>query len=127
LVLARGIGGLTPFGATFAGALFAVLPTHAAAVAWISGRADSIPSLFYISAFLLFAIWRRQGGAQWYLGSLTLSVLALFSKQSAITFVLAIALFDLLVERRAPSWSWSWVRAYVPYVAATLLYLVLRY
>src|SRR6266511_3944330 len=127
LVLARGICGLTSFGATIAGALFAVLPVHAAAVAWISGRADSIPSLFYLSAFLLFAMWRRQGSTQLYVGSLALSVFALFSKQSAITFVVSIAMFDLLVERRAPKWSWSFARPYVPYVAATLLYLGLRY
>jgi hypothetical protein len=126
LVIARGICRLTTFASAFAGVLFAVLPVHAPSVAWISGRADSIPALFYLSAFLCFAIWRRGGCRRFYVASVALSFLALFSKQSAITFVLTIALFDLLVERRIPRWSWAWVQPYVAFLAITLLYLGLR-
>jgi protein O-mannosyl-transferase len=105
LLIARGICHLRTFGAAFAAVLFAVLPVHAPAMAWISGRADSIPSLFYLSAFLCYAVWRRKGGRRFYVASLVLCFLALYSKQSAITFALTIISFDLLVERHVPRWT----------------------
>ena len=48
LSTARFAAGVTWLGAAFAAALFAVLPTHAETVSWISGRADSIPAMFYL-------------------------------------------------------------------------------
>ncbi len=61
LGLGRAVCGLRWASAGLAAVLFAVLPIHTPAVAWISGRADSIPAAFYVGAFLLWALWRKIG------------------------------------------------------------------
>ena len=71
--------------ALFAGLLFAWHPAHAETVAWISGRADSIPTLFYLAALLAYAAWRDRDRPAWYAVALLAAFCAHFSKQSAIT------------------------------------------
>ena len=44
----------------FAGLVFVLLPVHAESVAWITGRVDSMPALFYLAAFLAYVRYRRQ-------------------------------------------------------------------
>jgi hypothetical protein len=126
LWIARGVVRLGLVASAFAALLFAVMSVHAETVAWISGRADSIPTLFYLSAFIAFARW-RQTGTLWIYGvSLAAFFLALFSKQSAITMVGTLVLYDWLMEKR---WSWrSWAALipYVPFAALTVAYLALR-
>ena len=52
---------------------------------------------------------------------------ALLSKQTAITLGPALVLYDVIVDRRQIAASWDWLRPYVPYVALTAAYLLLRY
>jgi hypothetical protein len=125
--LARGAARVSVPAAAFAGALFAVLPIHAETVAWISGRADSVPTLFYLSSLLAYAWWRRTGTAWLYCCSLGVYLLAVFSKQSTITMVATLVMFDVLVERRRLLPCWPAVRPYLPFAALTAGYLVLRY
>jgi hypothetical protein len=154
-LLVLGIGraaGLSLLAATFAGALFAGLAVHAESVAWISARADSIPALMYLLTVLAYALW-RQSGTRWLYGvSLAAFFLALFSKQSAITMVGTLVLYDVFVVHRsllsspsrlcpdasfvirAPSgerpplrFSLSRVCPYIPFVVLTLGYLVERH
>jgi hypothetical protein len=154
-LLVLGIGraaGLSLLAATFAGALFAGLAVHAEAVSWITGRADSIPALMYLLTVLAYALW-RQSGTRWLYGvSLAAFFLALFSKQSAITMVGTLVLYDAFVvprsqlcspsrlcpdvsfvvrpagrERRSLRFSLSRVCPYIPFVVLTLGYLVERH
>jgi hypothetical protein len=129
LVLGIGrVGGRLSWpGATLSGAFFAVMPTHAETVSWISGRADSIPAAFYVGALLGFAVWRRSGAASAYWAALVCCFLALFSKQFAITIPLMVGAYDVLLERRLPRPTWAYVRPYLPFVVLTALYLSLRY
>jgi hypothetical protein len=127
LSLARVVGRLSWAGATLAGACFAVMPTHAETVAWISGRADSIPAIFYLGALLGFAGWRRYGFAWAYGAALACCFLALFSKQYAITIPLLVGAYDLILDRRLPRPTWRYVLPYLPFVVLTVLYLGLRY
>ena len=100
LSTARLAAGVTWLGAAFAAALFAVLPTHAETVSWISGRADSIPAVFYLGAFLAYVAWQRVGGWLLYGLSLASFFLALYSKQSALTMIATLVAYDMLVETR---------------------------
>ena len=123
--------GLPRLGATFAAALFAVLPIQPDTVAWISGRADSLPALFYLAAFLAFALWRRSArtttGGWRYLALSSLALfLALFTKQSAITLIATLLAYDLLVERRPIRLRLAWLAPYLPCLALTIGYVLLR-
>src|SRR5260221_5093476 len=127
LAIARLIARLTPVASTFAGVLFAVMPVQAETISWISGRADSVPAMFYLGAFLGFALWRRTNWAWLYVTSVHAFFLTLFSKQYAITMIATLFLYDALVEGLGVrSWT-KYVRSYAPFILLTCSYLGLRY
>jgi len=126
LTIARRVVGLSLLASCLAGMLFAVMPVHVETVAWISGRADSIPTLFYLSSFLAYATWRQKSAGWLYWASLVLFFCALFSKQSAITMLGTLALYDGLIRRKLPWASWGDVLGYIPYAVLTIGYLGLR-
>ena len=113
--------------ATVAAIVFVVLPNQAETVAWITGRVDSMPALFYVAAFLAWVRWRRTGRRGPYVWSIVWCFVALFSKQNTITLVPALALYDWLVERRGPGLAPRRWAAYVPHTVLTVAYLALRY
>ena len=123
--------GLSPGAAAVAALAFAVLPIQTESVAWITGRVDSLPTLFYVAGFLAWVRWRKAGGTARYLTALGLLFLALFSKQNTITFVPALVAWDVLVHGERPWTGWrafaSAARAYLPFVLLTVAYLGLRY
>jgi hypothetical protein len=129
LAVARFVAGLSFVAATVAALVFAVLPVHAESVAWITGRVDTVPALFFTSSFLAYACWRRghTPSPPLYLCSIVLFFCALFSKQNAITMVPTLFLYDLVVEQRPIRASWSWLAPYVPFLIFTAAYLFLRY
>jgi hypothetical protein len=112
--------------AAAAGAAFALLPVQAESVAWITGRVDSLPALFYLASFLSYARWRETGSASRSLFAWALAwyFLALFSKQNTITMPASILLFDLLLAKRPSRFT---IRPYVPFVVLTLAFLTLRF
>lgn len=126
--VAREAAGLSPPAALFSAVLFAVLPIHAETIATTAtGRADSMPTLFYLATFLAYVRWRR-GAARWtYLVAVGLFFLALYSKQSAITMVATLALYDIVALGLPLRPSWGGIRPYLPFCALTGGYLALRY
>ncbi len=129
LAIARAVAGMSFIASTFAALVFAILPLHAESVAWITGRVDTIPALFFLGSFLAYARWRRGGAksTRLYLCSLVLFFCALFSKQNTIVMVATLFLYDLVAERRPIRASWSWLAPYVPFAVLTVAYLLLRY
>ncbi|HLZ35091.1 MAG TPA: tetratricopeptide repeat protein, partial [Nitrospira sp.] len=84
--------------------LFMIHPIQTEAVTYISGRASSLMACFYLLALALYddAVLRRRHGAthrQYLLGALLSFVLALGSKETAMTFPVALLLWDLLIRR----------------------------
>jgi len=80
VAIARTAASLSLPSAAFAGLVFALLPVHTEGVAWITGRVDSMPALFYLASFLAYAIWGQRGSSSssfLYVGSLAVLVLAL--------------------------------------------------
>jgi hypothetical protein len=132
LAIARQVAGLSPPAATAAAVLFVILPVHVESVAWITGRVDSLPALFYLASFLAYAQWRADGshGRARYAISVVLFFAALFSKENTITMLATLVLYDGLVAGRGAARSWMTARAYLPYVPYVLLtvgFLLLRY
>jgi hypothetical protein len=95
-------------------------------VAWITGRVDSMPTFFYLLAFLAYVRWRA-GQPSAYAWSLVWFFVALFSKQNTITMPAALVAYDLIVLRQSPKISWARVRPYVPFGVMTAAFLALRY
>ena len=137
LWIAETAAGLSLVPATAAGLIFVLLPIQAESVAWITGRVDSLPTLFYFASFLLYvravrpttdrdALPRgRLVAAYW--SSVMLFFVALFSKQNTVTMTPALILFDWIVNRRRIELTWTRLRPYVPYAVLTIGFLALRY
>jgi hypothetical protein len=89
-----------------AGLLFSLHPIHAEAVSWISGRADPMCAFFSLASLWLFVHYRRGQRIRFYVLSLAAYLLALFSKEIAITFPLLPLGFDLF-ERKPSGKRWS--------------------
>jgi len=129
LAIARAVVGVSFLASTYAALVFAILPLHAESVAWITGRVDTMPALFFLGSFLAYAHWRRGDAKSWrlYLCSIVLFFCALFTKQNTIVMVGTLFLYDLVAERRPIRASWSWLAPYVPFAVVTVAYLLLRY
>jgi hypothetical protein len=135
--IAESAAGLSLVPAWAAGVIFVLLPIQAESVAWITGRVDSLPTLFYFASFLLYVRSVRlqpdptdvpRGRLRpAYLWSVFLFFAALFSKQNTITMVPALVLFDWVVRRRRIEITWAWLRPYLPYIVLTIGFLALRY
>ncbi len=79
-----------------AGILFAAYPLHPEAVAWIIGRVDVLCSLLALASFYNYLLHRRTS-APWQLAvSLGTFVLALASKEMAVTLPVAATLLEWL-------------------------------
>jgi hypothetical protein len=127
MAIARRAAGLAPAAAAFAGVIFAVLPSQIETAAWITGRVDGMPTFFYLATFLTYVIWRERTGTRFYVWSLVLFFIALFSKQNAITVPATLAVYDLLLlDRERRGTLWACVKAWAPFVAMTSGYLILR-
>jgi len=91
--------------------VWVVHPVHNAAVAYISGRADSLAALFALTAWLLLlrALESTGPGKKWALGLLAAAALlvALCSKEIALIW-LVLLLVHLLAFDRQQSWRAIW-------------------
>jgi len=74
-----------PLAALVAAVLFAVHPVHTEAVAYLSGRADSLSALFLLAALLLHRMPLLSAGA---------FLIALLARESALVFLPLIALLE---------------------------------
>ena len=87
--------------AVLSGFLFLLHPVHGQAIFWISGRTDLLCTLFYMLGLLVFFKQRLQPGWKGLLGS-TLLLLALFSKEMAVSFPLVVGSAAWCFSRSLP-------------------------
>jgi len=119
--------------ASFLGALlFAVHPVHTEAVSWISGRTDSLVSLFFFASFLYYLKFvddsKEEGKINKYLIlSLVFYLIGLLSKEMIITMPVMIILFDYIYKGKKISELRKNLTAYLLFAAVSLLYLGIRY
>jgi tetratricopeptide (TPR) repeat protein len=118
--------------------LFAAHAIHTEAVANVAGRAELLTALFFLGALLCHVGGTRAPGRRGVLYGLGLLfyLLALFSKENAITLLGVVLLYDVLfVEAHGESFRTRLGRTlrersggvYLGYIGVTLLYLVARY
>ncbi len=110
--------------AGLAGLWFGTLPLHVEAVAWISGRADVISTLFVLLALALEA--RAGAGGVRRAAAVAAFAAGLLCKESAVLALPVVAALRWTRDReRAPAAS-GVVRALVPYAAVTAIYLIVH-
>ena len=83
--------------ALMAAVLFAIHPIHTEAIAWIAAVPDMELSLFYLLTFWFFLAVARPGGRFSYFAQLAMAgsfVLALLSKEQAVTLPLLATLYE---------------------------------
>lgn len=105
-----------------AGALFALYPVHPEVVTWIAGRVDSICAVFYFPALYFFLRWLRSERKLYPILSLAAFVLALMSKEMAVTLP-GILLLCALYKRRSLTDS---IFRIVPFAVTLGIYIVVR-
>lgn len=90
------------------GALFAVHPIHAEAVAWISGRAELMGASMFLGAWLLYlrATSRDPLKAWPFAASLAVFFLGLLCKEHVLVLPVALFLTELLKARDADGMRW---------------------
>ena len=128
--IARAVAPKEPSFALLAASLFVMMPTHQEPIAWISGRVDSLASVFYLGAFLCFVRFRLEQRRRWLVAALLAFVSGLFAKQSIVTLPLLLVAFDVVwpLADRQPHLRWSSrVWPHVPFVVVAVVYLAVRH
>lgn len=109
--------------ALVASLLFALHPVNGEAVNCISFREDLLAFLFFISAFILFI--KSSQKVHYYFGSLGLFLLALFSKEMAITLPVVLILYDyfFVFREKTKGFFFYFKSRYLGYIVVGSLYL----
>jgi len=123
--------GAPPRAAVAAGMLFAVHPVHAEAIAWVSGKVDSLATLFYLACLALYLRWRVSGSRLAYAAAVLLFGLGLLAKEVLLTLPALLVGADLLLGPAGPPRArllrvLRGARAYAPFAVLAASYLLAR-
>lgn len=89
--------------AMFAALLFAVHPVYTEAITYISGRSMSLMTLFYLAALLAYIKCSEERKAVWlYVASPVLFIMAVATKETAITLPFALLLWEVCFSPARP-------------------------
>ncbi|MBN1633375.1 MAG: tetratricopeptide repeat protein [Ignavibacteria bacterium] len=124
---------------SFMGAMiFAVHTIHTEAVSWISGRTDSIVTLFFFASFLFYIKYPHKEksktspyplkrGTKFLVLSLVFYCLGLLSKEMIITMPVILFLYDYFYRKLDIKKILSNYEVYLYFIGLSLLYFVIRY
>ncbi len=125
LLSGRRVRSLSPdFAALAAGLIFLAHPFHSEGVDYISARSSVMSAFFFFLSFWCWVKYRSADlhphpGTRYYLASLSVFVLALFTKEGVISFLLVLWLYDYFLK--SPSaWEGGW-KATLPYLPYLLI------
>ena len=125
--------------ASFIGALlFLVHPIHTEAVSWVSGRTDSMVTLFFFASFLYYVRFvkvrdndKKKGvvdnSSRLLTWSLVFYFIGLLSKEMIITMPVIIILFDFFFRKKDLQYLKGNLKAYGLFFGVTAIYLLLRF
>ena len=108
--------------------IFAVHPVHTEAVSWISGRTDSLTTLFFFLAFLFYIKYSEEGNKKLFLiVSVIAYFLGLLSKEMIVTMPVLMFLYDYFFKRRDVEWFKKNALPYIVFISATVVFVLIRY
>lgn len=116
--------------------VFLVHPIHTEAVSWVSGRTDSMVTIFFFVSFLFYVKYYkareskkksdREDSGRMLIWALIFYFIGLLSKEMIITMPVILILFDFLFRQRDFTYIKNNMRAYGWFFAVTGFYLLLR-
>ena len=90
-------------GALASAAFFLVFPLQHEVVIWVSGRADSLSTLFYLLCALSYFEYRTSGRRRYFHGAILSGFLSLLSKESGVTFPVLLLGMELTLFQGGPA------------------------
>lgn len=92
------------FAAIAAALLYGLHPTHVEGVAWLSGASvETLLGVLFFSGFLAYLRWRERGGLIWLAACGTLTLLALFTKETALALPILILAHSVIFPSAVPA------------------------
>ena len=107
--------------------LFLLHPIHSSSIYWISGRADMICTGFYLAGLIFFISYKNFESKKAMLYSIACYLLALLSKEMAISFPLVISAFVMIFGFGKGHRIRDAIRMTWPFWALTAVYLTFRF
>lgn len=95
--------------ALWASLFFCVLPVHAEAVAYISGRNDLLAALFMLLAFIFYVRQSARQNAFYSFFVIGFFAAAFLSKESALAFPMLLALYHVVFKKPIPKFSFFFI------------------
>ena len=81
--------------AALAGLLFAAAPVHAEPIAWITGKAEPVPTLLFLWGFFAYVVYRRDGLRRHYALSLFAFTIGIFTREILVMLPPLLVLWDV--------------------------------
>jgi tetratricopeptide (TPR) repeat protein len=107
-----------------AGSLFLIHPLNAEVVNYISSRSSSLYALFCLASFLAFLHYRKEAREKWLALSLAAFILALLSKEAAITLPLLFIAYDVFYPKKLKNVQKTGI--YLVFLSLVILFLSAR-
>ncbi|MCX6740386.1 MAG: hypothetical protein NTZ49_04110, partial [Candidatus Parcubacteria bacterium] len=114
--------------AILASVFFSILPNHSEAVIWIAAVADPLATFFYLLAFYSYLVFRKKLKFGAFLLSVLFFIIALLTKEIAITLPLLIVVWELYEALDKNKFDWKNI-IFKPfgYWLILILYFIIRY
>src|SRR6056297_1722202 len=106
--------------------LWAVHPIQTEAVSYIVQRMSSLAAMFYLAGIYFYLNFKTDRHKKWLAASLTMFLLAVFSKENAVLFPLAIVMVECLLEDRRQCKKYILPGAIVLVVVAVAFLLIFK-
>ena len=122
--------------------IFAAHPIHTEAVSWVSGRTDSLVTMFFFASFLFYIEYTKEmrfvekdnslktikeNNFAYLVLSLLFYTLGLLSKEMIITMPVVILLYDFVYRKKNLDYFKENILNYVYFAVITAGYLIVRY
>ena len=109
--------------ALFSSLIFLVHPVSTEAVTWISGRGNVLSVFWYLATLIFYTAYCKYRKKIYYIISLAACLIAVFSKEIAVTIPLAVMLFIALNKDRER----NEYLCTIPYFLISIFYVSVRY
>ncbi|MEE8574304.1 MAG: tetratricopeptide repeat protein [Thermodesulfobacteriota bacterium] len=116
--------------AFIAALIFVAHPIHTEVVAWISPIGELSFTLAFLVSFYFYILARDADKSENFKRNYAISIAAFFigtlSKETALTLLILLPVYDLIMREQKKPWLIKAVKLYLPFYAVTIIYFFLR-